>query len=49
MPILNGVYATGQDTVLVPPWDPNGALLYVCSLFTAIFLVAIAERTIRHG
>lgn len=49
MPILNGVYATGQDTVLVPPWGPNAALLYVCSLFTAIFLIATVERTIRHG
>ncbi len=49
MPLLNGVYATGQDTVLVPPWDHNVALLYVCSLFTAIFLIAAVERTVRYG
>lgn len=49
MPLLNGGYATGQDTVLVPPWDQNVALLYVCSLFTVIFLIAAVERTVRHG
>nr|WP_264028305.1 ABC transporter permease [Mycolicibacterium pyrenivorans] len=49
MPLLNGGYATGQDTVLVPPWGQNVALLYVCSLFTAIFLIAAVERTVRHG
>jgi len=49
MPLLNGVYATGQDTVLVPPWDQNVALLYVCSLFTAIFLIAAVERTVLYG
>lgn len=49
MPVLNGVYATGQDAVLIPPWSQNAALLYVCSLFTAIFLVAAVERTVRHG
>lgn len=49
MPVLNGVYATGQDAVLTPPWGPNAALLYVCSLFTAIFCVAAVERTIRHA
>lgn len=49
MPVLNGVYATGQDTVLVPPWGQNAALLVVCALFTAIFLVAAVERTVRHA
>lgn len=49
MPVLNGVYATGQDAVLIPPWSQNAALLYVCSLSTAIFLVAAVERTVRHG
>ncbi|MCV7130157.1 MULTISPECIES: ABC transporter permease [Mycolicibacterium] len=49
MPVLNGVYATGQDAVLTPPWGQNAALLYVCSLFTAIFVVAAVERTVRHG
>lgn len=49
MPLLNGGYAAGQDTVLLPPWDQNAALLYVCSLFTAIFMIAAVERTVRHG
>ncbi|BBZ34477.1 ABC transporter permease [Mycolicibacterium confluentis] len=49
MPVLNGVFATGQDAVLTPPWGQNAALLYVCSLFTAMFLVATIERTVRHG
>ncbi|MGU3649838.1 ABC transporter permease [Mycolicibacterium sp. A43C] len=49
MPVLNSVYATGQDAVLAPPWSQNVALLYVCSLFAAVFLAALAERTIRHG
>lgn len=49
MPLLNAVYATGQDAVLVPPWNQNTALIYVCSLSTAIFLIATIERTLRHG
>ncbi|MCK0174933.1 MULTISPECIES: ABC transporter [Mycobacteriaceae] len=49
MPVLNGVFATGQDAVLTPPWGPNIALLYVISLFTAIFAIAVVERTVRHG
>jgi hypothetical protein len=49
MPVLNGVFATGQDSVLMPPWGQNIALLYVCALFTAIFLVAAVERTVRYG
>jgi ABC-2 type transport system permease protein len=49
MPVLNGVYATGQDAVLTPPWGQNAALLYVCSLFAVVFLAALAERTVRHG
>ncbi|MCB0950273.1 MAG: ABC transporter permease [Mycobacterium sp.] len=48
MPILNAVYATGQDTVLAPPWGRSLALLYACALFTAIFVIAAVERTLRH-
>jgi ABC-2 type transport system permease protein len=48
MPNLNSVYATGQDAaVLLPPWGQNAALLYVCSLSTAVFVIAAAERTLR--
>ncbi|MGB0971511.1 MAG: ABC transporter permease [Mycobacterium sp.] len=49
LPVLNGVYATGQYTVLTPPWGENAALLFVCALFTAIFLIAAVERTIRYA
>ncbi|EKF25238.1 ABC-2 transporter family protein [Mycolicibacterium hassiacum DSM 44199] len=48
MPLLNAVYATGQDTVLTPPWGPNSALLYTCAVFTSIFAIAAMERTIRQ-
>ena len=47
MPLLNAVYATGQDSVLIPPWSQNIALLYACALFTTIFTIAAVERTIR--
>ncbi len=37
MPALNAGYAAGQDTVLVPPWSRDVALLYVCCLCAAMF------------
>ena len=42
MPALNGGYAAGQDTVLIPPWSPNIALLYVCALCAVAFGVGVA-------
>jgi hypothetical protein len=47
MPMLNAVFATGQDTVLTPPWNQGAALVYVCALFTLMFTVAVVERTVR--
>lgn len=47
MPLLNAVYATGQDTVLTPPWGQDIALLYTFSVFTAIFVIAAVERKNR--
>lgn len=44
LPVFNGVYATGQDIALQPPWSPNGALLYACALFTAPLLAAVSIR-----
>ncbi len=38
MPFLNGVYATGQDIVLTPPWGPGLALAYTCALFSVVLL-----------
>jgi len=39
--------------MLIPPWSQDAALLYVRSLFTAMFtailLIATAERTVRYG
>ncbi|RWA19251.1 ABC transporter [Mycolicibacterium elephantis DSM 44368] len=48
MPLLNAVYGTGQDSVLTPPWGQTTALLYACAVFTAIFVIAAVERTIRN-
>lgn len=42
MPALNGGSAAGQDTVLIPPWSPNIALLYVCALCAVAFGVGVA-------
>lgn len=36
-PFLNGVYATGQDIALAPPWGQSVALAYTCATFTAVF------------
>ncbi|WP_245905952.1 ABC transporter permease [Mycolicibacterium palauense] len=47
MPVLNTVYATGQDAVLGPPWGRNGALLYVCALCAAVLLVATIGKVNR--
>ncbi|MGE2733266.1 ABC transporter permease [Mycolicibacterium vaccae] len=44
LPVFNAVYATGQDIALQPPWNPNGALLYACALFTAPLLAAVSMR-----
>lgn len=38
MPFLNGVYATGQDIVLTPPWGTGAALVYACGVFILVFL-----------
>lgn len=46
MPALNAGYATGQDTVLLPPWSRDIALLYACCLCVAVFgLGAAASRS----
>lgn len=47
MPLLNMVFATGQDTVLRPPWGQDVALLYVCALFSAVFAAAVIQGSIR--
>ncbi|MFV8162762.1 ABC transporter permease [Mycobacterium sp. 134] len=47
MPFLNGIYATGQDIVLNPPWGPDLALAYTCAVFSVVPLCStwcIARR-----
>ncbi|WKG02258.1 ABC transporter permease [Mycolicibacterium sp. HK-90] len=48
MPFLNGVYATGQDIVLSPPWGPDLALAYTCALFSVVLLCS-TWCTARRG
>ncbi|BBX29664.1 ABC transporter permease [Mycolicibacterium alvei] len=49
MPFLNGVYATGQDIVLTPPWGPNVALAYTCALFSVVPLCSTWCTALRGG
>ena len=44
MPFLNGVYGSGQDLALDPPWGRGGALLYLC-LVALVLIVAGWLRT----
>lgn len=50
MPFLNGIYATGQDIAVYPPWGPHGALGYctaVCAALLAVGCAAQARRNCR--
>ncbi|OBI78477.1 ABC transporter [Mycobacterium sp. E740] len=47
MPVLNAVFATGQDIVLAPPWGQNAALAYACAIFSAIFALSFVGRRQR--
>jgi hypothetical protein len=49
MPFLNGVYATGQDIVLVPPWGLDAALAYACAVFTIMFAGGLCAARLRRG
>ena len=49
MPFLNGIYASGQDIVLTPPWGPDIALLYVCAVFTLVFACGQLRAPIKGG
>ncbi|MCK0438703.1 ABC transporter permease [Gordonia alkaliphila] len=47
MPFLNGVWGTGQDLVISPPWGVNGALAWFAGICAAVFglgLAAVAAR-----
>lgn len=41
MPLINAIYATGQETALDPPWGKNVALAYVGALCVAAFGAAV--------
>lgn len=41
MPFLNGVYGTGQDIVLTPPWGPDAGLAFACAAFTCVFIISL--------
>ncbi len=40
MPFLNGVYGTGQEIVVMPPWGINGALAYCAAVSVVLFTIA---------
>lgn len=44
MPFLNGIYATGQDIVLEPPWGRDAALVYTCAVFGSVLLCSMRFR-----
>ncbi|MFV8050023.1 ABC transporter permease [Mycobacterium sp. 48b] len=48
MPFLNGIYATGQDIVLNPPWGFDVALAYTCAVFSVVPLCS-TWCTARRG
>lgn len=50
MPFLNGVWGTGQDLVISPPWGINGALTYFALVATGVFVLgALALAMRRRG
>lgn len=49
MPFLNGVYGTGQDIVLAPPWGVDAGLAYACAMFTIMFAVGLWAARLRRG
>jgi hypothetical protein len=49
MPFLNGVYGTGQDIILAPPWGPDAGLAYACTAFTIMFAGGLCAARLRRG
>ena len=44
LPFLNGVFATGQDVALFPPWGRDGALVYFAAVGVALWLASLRRR-----
>ncbi|WP_337447766.1 hypothetical protein [Corynebacterium pseudokroppenstedtii] len=47
MPFLNGIYGTGQEIALEPPWSSNGSLLYVMVWAAVIMLLGTCSAVRR--
>ncbi|GAC56953.1 hypothetical protein GOHSU_14_01200 [Gordonia hirsuta DSM 44140 = NBRC 16056] len=48
MPFLNGVWGTGQDLVISPPWGIDGALVYFALVTTGVFLLGAFALAVRR-
>lgn len=48
MPFLNGVWGTGQDLVISPPWGVNGALAWFATTCTVVFVLGVGAVALRR-
>ncbi len=51
MPVLNGIYGTGQELAFAPPWGPTGALAYCGAVAAVVFgagCLALHRRGLRR-
>ncbi|MFC0314320.1 ABC transporter permease [Gordonia phosphorivorans] len=48
MPFLNGVWGTGQDLVISPPWGVDGALAWFAGICAVVFALGLAAITARR-
>lgn len=48
MPFLNGVWGTGQDLFITPPWDQNGALRYYALVCLGVFALGCGAVALRR-
>lgn len=48
MPYLNGIYGTGQQLGLSPPWGINGALAYFCGIAAVVVAAGMAAAALRR-
>ncbi|MCG7267806.1 MULTISPECIES: hypothetical protein [Corynebacterium] len=45
LPFLNGVFATGQDLALFPPWGRTGAMVYFAVVALLLFGLSLIKRS----
>lgn len=48
MPFLNGVFGTGQELSLFPPWGPDGALIYLGAIALGMFALGSGVLAVRR-